>query len=109
MPSSACRMRVNSQSQLIVDTATAKKLPTMFYERTSVAEGGFASYGVSYYAVGRLTAKYVQGVLLGTSPAELPVEGFDRFELVNNLKTAKTLGLTIPPSLLGRADEVIHP
>jgi putative ABC transport system substrate-binding protein len=99
---------VNSQSQLIVDTATAKKLPTMFYERTSVAEGGFASYGVSYYAVGRLTAKYVHRVLLGTSPAELPVEGFDRFELVINLKTAKALGLTIPPSVLGRADEVIQ-
>jgi len=99
---------VNSQAHLIVDTARTKKLPTMFYERLSVAEGGLASYGVSYYAVGRLTATYVHRVLLGTSPAELPVEGFDRFELVINLKTAKTLGLTIPPSLLGRADEIIQ-
>jgi len=99
---------VNSQSRLIADTAKTQKLPTMFYERTSVVEGGLASYGVSYYAVGRLTAKYVHRVLLGTSPAELPVEGFDRFELVINLKTAKALGLTIPPSLLARADEVIE-
>ena len=99
---------VNSQAQLIVDTATAKKLATMFYERTSVVGGGLASYGMSYYAVGRLTAKYVHRVLLGTSPADLPVEGFDRFELVVNLKTAKALGLTIPQSVLGRADEVIQ-
>jgi putative ABC transport system substrate-binding protein len=99
---------VNSQSQLIVDAATAKKLPTMFYERTSVVAGGLASYGVSYYAVGWLTAKFIHRVLLGTSPAELPVEGFDRFELVINLKTAKALGLTIPQSVLGRADEIIQ-
>ena len=99
---------VGSQSQFIVDTARAKKLATMFYERTAVVAGGFASYGVSYYAVGRLAAKYVHRVLLGTSPAELPVERFDRLDLVFNLKTAKALGLTIPPLLLGRADEVIE-
>jgi putative ABC transport system substrate-binding protein len=99
---------VSSQSQLIVDTARTKKLPTMFYERTAVEAGGLASYGVNYYAVGRLAAKYVHRVLLGTSPAELPVERFDRLELVINLKTAKALGLTIPQSVLGRADEVIQ-
>jgi len=99
---------VVSQAQLIVDTAKAKKLPTMFYERTSVAAGGLASYGMSYYAVGQLAAKYVHRVLLGTSPADLPVERSDRFELVINLKTAKALGLTIPQSVLGRADEVIQ-
>jgi len=99
---------VGSQSQLIVDTARTKKLPTMFYERTAVEAGGLASYGVNYYAVGRLAAKYVYRVLLGTSPAELPVERFDRLELVINLKTAKALGLTIPQSVLGRADEVIQ-
>jgi len=99
---------VSSQSQLIVDTARTKKLPTMFYERTAVIAGGLASYGVNYYAVGRLAAKYVHRVLLGTSPAELPVERFDRLELVINLKTARALGLTIPPSLLARADEVIQ-
>jgi putative ABC transport system substrate-binding protein len=99
---------VVSQSQLVVDTAKRKKLPTMFFERTSVAEGGLASYGTSYYGVGRLAAKYVHRVLSGTSPADLPVERSDRFELVINLKTAKALGLTIPPSLLARADQVIE-
>ena len=99
---------VTSQAALIVDTATAKKLPTMFYERTSVAAGGLASYGTSYYAAGRLAAKYVRQVLLGTSPADLPVERSERFELVINLKTAKALGLTIPPSLLRRADQIIE-
>jgi len=63
---------------------------------------------VNYYAVGRLAAKYVHRVLLGTSPAELPVERIDRLELVINLKTARALGLTIPQSVLGRADEVIQ-
>ena len=99
---------VSSQSQLIVDTARTKKLPTMFYERAAVEAGGLASYGVNYPAVGRLAAKYVHRVLLGTSPAVLPVERFDRLELVINLQTAKALGLTIPQSVLGRADEVIQ-
>jgi putative ABC transport system substrate-binding protein len=99
---------VSSQSQLIVDAAKTRKLPTMFVERTSVAAGGLASYGTSYHAVGRLAAKYVHRVLLGTNPADLPVERLDRYELVINLKTAKALGLTIPQSVLGRADEVIQ-
>jgi putative ABC transport system substrate-binding protein len=99
---------VVSQSQFIVDTAKTKKLPAMFFDRTSVAGGGLASYGTSYYGVGRLAAKYVHRVLSGTSPADLPVEMSDRFELAINLKTAKALGLTIPPSLLQRADQVIE-
>ena len=94
--------------QLIVSTAIAKKLPTMFSERTSVAEGGLASYGTSYHEAGRLSAKYVHRVLLGANPADLPIERLDRFELVINLKTAKAIGLTIPQSVLGRADEVIQ-
>jgi ABC-type uncharacterized transport system substrate-binding protein len=100
---------VVSQTPLIVETAKTKKLPTMFFDRTSVAAGGLASYGTSYYGVGRQAAKYVHRVLSGTSPADLPVERSDRFELVINLKTAKALGLTIPPSLLLRADQVIDP
>ena len=99
---------VTSQAQFIVETARARKLPTMFTERTSVVGGGLAAYGTSFHAVGRLAAKYVHRVLLGTNPADLPVERFDRFELVINLKTAKALGLTIPQSVLGRADEVIR-
>jgi putative tryptophan/tyrosine transport system substrate-binding protein len=99
---------VVSQTQLIADVAKAKKVPTMFSERSAVVGGGLASYGVSYYAVGRLAAKYVHRMLLGANPADLPVERFDRFELVINIKTAKVLGLTIPQSLLLRADEVIQ-
>ena len=75
---------VISQAQLTIDAAKIRKLPTMLNERTSVVAGGLASYGPSYYAVGRLLAKYVHRVLLGTSPADLPVERFDRFELVVN-------------------------
>jgi len=99
---------VVSQTQLIADVAKAKKVPTMFSERSAVVGGGLASYGVSYYAVGRLAAKYVHRMLLGANPADLPVERFDRFDLVINMKTAKQLGLTIPQSLLLRADEVIQ-
>jgi putative ABC transport system substrate-binding protein len=99
---------LGSQAKLIVDTAKAKKLMTISIERSFVSEGGLASYGVNFHAVGRQCAKYVHRVLSGTSPAELPVERVDRFELVINLKTAKALGLTIPQSLLQRADEVIQ-
>ena len=99
---------VTSQAQLIVDAAKARKLPTMFNEKTSVTGGALAGYGASYQTVGPLVAKHVHRVLRGTSPADLPVERSDRFELVVNLKTAKALGLTIPQSVLGRADEVIQ-
>jgi putative ABC transport system substrate-binding protein len=99
---------VTSQTRLIVDTAKAKKLATISLERSFASEGGLASYGVNFHAVGRQSAKYVQRVLSGTSPTDLPVEQVDRFELVINLKTAKALGLTIPPSVLARADEVIE-
>ena len=98
---------VISQAQSIVDAAKAKKLLTMFTNRSDVVGGGLASYGPSYYAVGRLAATYVHRVLLGASPADLPVERFDRFELVLNDRTAREIGLTIPPSVLVRADEVI--
>ena len=97
-----------SETKFVVEMAKTKKLPTISIERSFVSEGGLSSYGVNFHAVGRQTAKYVQRVLSGTSPAELPVERIDRFELVLNLKTAKSIGLTIPQSLLGRADEVIQ-
>src|SRR5262249_52071993 len=99
---------VIAHGQLTVDAAKAKRLPTMYEERASVVAGGLASYGTNYLAGGRLAAKYVHRVLLGATPAELPVDRLDRFELVINLKTAKALGLTIPPSVLGRADQVIE-
>lgn len=99
---------VTSQAAFIGAVAKSKRLPSMFFERTSVAAGGLASYGTSYYAMGRLAAKYVRQVLLGARPADLPVERSERFELIINLATAKTLGLTIPMALLQRADQVIE-
>jgi putative ABC transport system substrate-binding protein len=99
---------VASQGQLIVDTARAKRLPTMFHERSLVAQGGLASYGLSFWEVGRISARYVAGILRGGRPQDLPVERVDKLELVINLKTARALGLTIPPAVLARADEVIE-
>jgi putative ABC transport system substrate-binding protein len=99
---------VNSQEELIIDTARAKRLPTMLPYQGSVAKGALASYGESYYALGRLSAKHVQRVLLGADPGHLPIEQLDRVHFVINLKTAKAIGLTIPSSLLRRADQVIE-
>jgi len=99
---------VASPVDLIIESARAKRLPTMVQERGSVAKGALAAYGESFYTIGRLSAKHVHRVLLGTDPKDLPVEQVDRFYLVINLRTAKTLGLTIPQSLLTRADEVIE-
>jgi putative ABC transport system substrate-binding protein len=87
---------VTSQTELIIESLRAKRLPTMFQERGSVAKGVLAAYGESFYAVGRLSAKLVQRVLLGANPGDLPVEQVDRFYFVINLKTAKALGLKIP-------------
>jgi putative ABC transport system substrate-binding protein len=97
-----------SQAQHIVSMATAKKLPTMFSEQNLVVMGGLASYGQNFYESGRLSAKYVQKIMSGAQPGDLRVEVVDKFELVINLKTAKDLGLTIPPNLLVRADKVIR-
>src|SRR2546422_3675868 len=98
---------VLSQAQYIIDTARAKKLPTMFSESSLVGQGALVSYGVSFHEVGRLSAKYVQRVLTGTSPQNLPVESLSRVGLAVNLKTARELGLTIPQAVLMRADVVI--
>ena len=99
---------ITSQSALIIEAAMAKKLATMFNQREHVAMGALASYGVSYYELGRLSAKHVQRVLLGADPGLLPVEQVDKLHFIINLKTAKALGLTIPPSVLLRADQVIE-
>jgi putative ABC transport system substrate-binding protein len=98
---------VTSQAQLVIDMATSKKLPTMFPEQSLVAMGGLVSYGQNFYEIGRLSAKYVQKVMTGAHPQDLRVETVDKFELVINLKTAKQIGLTIPPNVLARADKVI--
>jgi len=99
---------VASQAELIIESAKAKGLPTMFQERGAVAKGALAAYGESFYTIGRLSAKLVQRVLLGAAPKDLPVEQVDRFHFVINLSTAKSLGLTIPKELLLRVDEVIE-
>lgn len=99
---------VASQAQAIIDTATAKRLATMWQEHSLAAKGGLASYGHSFYEVGRLSAKYVQRVLAGTHPQNLPVEMYDRVSLTLNLRTARALGLTIPQSIVIRADHVIQ-
>jgi putative tryptophan/tyrosine transport system substrate-binding protein len=95
------------EDQLIIDTARVKRFPTMFIDDNSVTKGGLVSYSVSRHEVGRLSAKYVQRILTGVNPKDLPVEGVDKIELVINLKTAKQIGLNIPQSVLYRADKVI--
>ncbi len=99
---------VNSQAQLIIDTARAKRLPTIFQDTAHVTGGALVSYGVSYHGVGRLSAKYVQRILAGTNPKDLPVESVDRVELVLNLRTARELGVAIPRPIRARADRVIE-
>src|SRR5262249_46385935 len=98
---------VTSQAQLVIDMAMSKKLPTMFSEQSLVVMGGLASYGQNFYEIGRLSAKYVQKVIAGAQPGDLRVETVDKFELAMNLKTAKQIGVTIPQSVLFRADKVI--
>ncbi len=100
--------RVTNQAQVIIDTAKAKRLPTMFDRTDLVAQGALASYGVNYREVGRMSAKYVQRVLAGTNPKDLAVERAHRISLAVNLGTAKALGLRIPNSILDRADQVIQ-
>jgi putative ABC transport system substrate-binding protein len=91
----------------IVDLAAKHRLPTMYISREFVQLGGFIAYGINFPNTFRRAAAYVDQILKGAKPADLPVEQPTKFELVINLKTAKALGLTIPPSLLSRADEVI--
>jgi len=98
---------VVGEAQLIIDIAKARKLPTMFQDGSLVAEGGLASYGQSYYEIGRLAAKYVQRILSGASPSDLKIETVDNADLTINLKTAKELGINVPPQILARARRVI--
>jgi ABC-type uncharacterized transport system substrate-binding protein len=93
---------------LIVDFATRTRLPSSFGWREAVELGGLMSYAVTLADNFRRAAGYVDKILKGAKPADLPVEQPTKFELVINLKTAKALGLTIPPSLLQRADQVIE-
>ena len=93
--------------QLIADVAVKSRLPSSYEERIFVESGGLLSYAPSFTDLYRRSATYVDKILKGAKPADLPVEQPTKFELVINLKTANTLGLTIPQSLLVRADDVI--
>jgi putative tryptophan/tyrosine transport system substrate-binding protein len=81
---------------------------SMFYNRQYVDKGGLLSYGVSFTDMYRRAAYFVDRVAKGAKPSDLPIEGPTKFELVINLKTAKALGITMPPGLLNAADEVIE-
>jgi len=99
---------LNSQLQQIVALASAAKLPLFFSLRAGVAAGGLASYGINPASNYLLAAVYVVKIIKGAAPGDLPIEFPTKLELAINLKTAKALGLEIPPTLLARADEVIE-
>ncbi|HEX9285517.1 MAG TPA: ABC transporter substrate-binding protein, partial [Nitrospirales bacterium] len=91
----------------ILDLAAKSRLPALYWSRDSVEAGGLMSYGANIPDMYRQAAIFVDKVLKGAKPAELPIEQPSKFELAINLKTAKALGLTVPPSLLVQADKVI--
>jgi putative ABC transport system substrate-binding protein len=93
---------------MIVDVAAEHRLPMSFESREFVEQGGLVSYAADAPDLYRLTAGYVARILAGTKPGDLPIQQATKFELVINLKTAKTLGVTVPLPLQARADEVIE-
>jgi putative tryptophan/tyrosine transport system substrate-binding protein len=99
---------VRTQANLIIGLAAKHALPAVYYRRTFIDAGGLISYGPNPLTSVRLAAGYVDRIMRGAKPADLPVQAPTRYEMVVNLRTAKTLGLNIPPTLLARADEVIE-
>jgi len=99
---------LSEHSSQMAELLVKARLPSMFPRREFAEAGGLMSYGPSYADMFRRAAAYVDKILKGAKPADIPVEQPTKFELVINLKTAAALGLTIPPSILARADEVIE-
>jgi putative tryptophan/tyrosine transport system substrate-binding protein len=98
---------LNSERKQLVELAVKNRLPAIYYTGDLVEAGGLMTYGVNRNDLARRAATYVDKILKGAKPAELPVEQPKKFELIINLKAAKQIGLTIPPNVLARADKVI--
>ena len=98
---------INTQQRQLLDFAAKNRLPAMYPNSEFVDAGGLMSYGPSYTDSWRRAADFVDKILKGTKPADIPVEQPMKFEFVINLKAAKQIGLTIPPNVLTRADRVI--
>jgi putative tryptophan/tyrosine transport system substrate-binding protein len=98
----------DAQRILIVELAATHKLPTMFSDREAVVSGGLMSFWADQSEFFRRAAIFIDKILKGAKPEDLPIEQPAKFELVVNVKTAKDLGLTVPPSILARVDEVIE-
>jgi putative tryptophan/tyrosine transport system substrate-binding protein len=97
-----------AQRTRIADLAMKSRLPSIYERREFVEAGGLMSYGISIIDLDQRAAIYVDKILKGTKPADLPVEQPTKFELIINLKAAKQIGLAIPPNVLARADRVIR-
>lgn len=97
-----------SRAPSIIDAARAKKLPTMFHEQSLVAKGALAAYGHNYLEIGRLSAKYVQRILAGGHPKDLPIENYDKVGFALNLRVARDIGLAIPASVRSQVDQFVE-
>jgi putative ABC transport system substrate-binding protein len=97
-----------AQRRMIIDSAAEYRLPAIYERRDDAVQGGLMSYSADHLDLYRATAGYVARILAGEKVGELPVQQPTKFEFVINVKTAKALGLTVPPSLLARADEIIE-
>jgi putative tryptophan/tyrosine transport system substrate-binding protein len=104
----ASSLTVRSNPTLLADLALKNRVPTMFGSRDNVVAGGFMSYAPDQVDLSRRAATYVDKILRGTKPSDLPVEQASKYQFVINLRTSKALGITVPPTLLARADELIE-